>query len=235
MSSLLTPTCSGQLLGGRLFVFTLVPHDRRREPRRSSAGRHRAVRGCNPPLTCVFPGRGSLQRTAPDPVRAAGGRGRAGVRLSALRRTPRGPRRRPGRGPGRRSRSPGPRPGSRPRWHRRPLRPWPSRGPRRPLPLRRPPVRRPWPTYSDRDSRSLSALSAERSISYSTPSRPKDTVSEASLPSRSSTRTTLTRCAMLFPVSAHNSWLIPLRAPGITSTIWARSRCAKSISNLCHS
>src|SRR5215210_4474733 len=36
-------------------------------------------------------------------------------------------------------------------------------------------------------------------MSYCTPSRPKDTVSAASLPSISSTRTTFTRCAIGFP------------------------------------
>ena len=92
---------------------------------------------------------GSLPANARPDVTAASrpGTGPAwprASRLSGRRRTPRAPRRRPGRARGRRGRSPAPRPGSRRRSGRR--RPRPGR--RRPAWSRRrlrPPARRPWP------------------------------------------------------------------------------------------
>src|SRR5689334_17831252 len=61
---------------------------------------------------------------------------------------------------------------------------------------RRPATRRAEPTYPARASRSLAAFFLERSISYVVPSSPKVTVSSALPPSRSSSRTTCTLCAI---------------------------------------
>ena len=113
-------------------------------------------------------------------------------------RRPRGRRRGPGRGRGPRSRWSGPSRGSRWRWGRRRA----AAGLAATAAARRATLRA-WPTYGASASRSLAAFLSFRSISYVVPSRPKDTVSVASLPSRSSTRTMFTFCAIALPSSCN--------------------------------